>query len=70
MQSIPVSIAVDSDYLMYAMLTVCAEILGGPLDGVLQEYRVFDETALLRAPDYLTVSERIFLERHPADLAI
>ena len=52
------------------MLTVCAEILGGPLDGVLQEYRVFDEIALLRAPDYLTVSERLFLERHPVDLAI
>ncbi|VDC07182.1 unnamed protein product [Peniophora sp. CBMAI 1063] len=33
------------------------QILGGPLDGVLQEYRVFDEIALLRAPDYLTYDE-------------
>ncbi|KZV72655.1 NAD-P-binding protein [Peniophora sp. CONT] len=33
------------------------QIIGGPLDGVLQEYRVFDEIALLRAPDYLTYDE-------------
>ncbi|KZV71685.1 NAD-P-binding protein [Peniophora sp. CONT] len=31
--------------------------LGGPLDGTLQEYRVFDEQALLRAPDYLSYDE-------------
>ena len=33
-----------------------AETLGGPLDGTLQEYRIFDEISLVRAPEYLTVS--------------
>ncbi|KAI0032645.1 NAD-P-binding protein [Vararia minispora EC-137] len=31
--------------------------LGGPIDGTLQEYRVFDEMALLRAPAYLSYEE-------------
>ncbi|KZV63429.1 NAD-P-binding protein [Peniophora sp. CONT] len=33
------------------------QILGGPLDGTLQEYRVFDEITLLRAPEYLSYDE-------------
>ncbi|KZV70828.1 NAD-P-binding protein [Peniophora sp. CONT] len=32
-------------------------ILGGPLDGCLQQYRVFSEITLLRSPDYLTYDE-------------
>ncbi|VDB88407.1 unnamed protein product [Peniophora sp. CBMAI 1063] len=33
------------------------DVLGGPADGVLQEYRVFEEITLLRAPGYLTYDE-------------
>ncbi|VDB86708.1 unnamed protein product [Peniophora sp. CBMAI 1063] len=32
-------------------------VLGGPLDGTLQEYRVFDEVVLLGAPAYLSYEE-------------
>ncbi|KAI0322156.1 NAD-P-binding protein [Amylostereum chailletii] len=33
------------------------ELLGGPLDGVLQEYRVFDERHLLSIPEHLSYEE-------------
>ncbi|KZV63844.1 NAD-P-binding protein [Peniophora sp. CONT] len=34
-----------------------AETLGASIDGTLQQYRVFDEVALLRAPNYLSYDE-------------
>lgn len=33
------------------------EVLGGPLEGVLQEYRVFDERHLLSIPEHLSYEE-------------
>lgn len=32
-------------------------LLGGPLDGMLSEYRVFPESGLIKAPDYLSYEE-------------
>jgi NADPH:quinone reductase-like Zn-dependent oxidoreductase len=44
-------------HFQHAHTYMLVATLGGPLDGTLQEYRVFDETTLLRAPDYLTYDE-------------
>ncbi|VDB97449.1 unnamed protein product [Peniophora sp. CBMAI 1063] len=47
----------DQSFLYGTADPTRSQVLGGPLDGCLQEHRVFNEITLLRAPDYLTYDE-------------